>query len=1024
MAKGAPKWEPPKGDFVEEESSDFDPHLEDLRDLLKREKDKGKLKKLLYDYDKDDLNWWEYPYNDDPLEVENIAEQWVSKGGRVGFNEGLLVGPTKHLYERLYESPTEKIINILNMPKNAALKIDEKIELVKKWIKEQTEKAEGGRIDMAGGGAVKKFIEQLFIKASNDIRLGRGKWKGLTQPQWIKQHDDLTKMLKKWEWGGKKRLPPGAEEYIGMNDLQIARAVKQAEKQVKKTKSITDMSTEEKAALLKKYQAENPHITLSYGDKEKRLIPEGTTEESIDDAIRQGNAERAEREALKQKYPGIADDLVEKILIDDNPQRKADVLSTLDQYLKLRQVGKGEEEAYDIITKSIKDPTKHAEGGRAGFIFGGSAGLRALIKRMRGSNKRIMPSGIPANKKDLVKKLMPREFEQFENLKISQLENLLESLKLDKQQMTMRAQNKAINDPGLDFMIGKLDEMPGSGLTSEADLAKYTDIDRDILILEQMIKNKRMKGRKPNASGGLAYMLGEPNTRTEALQEFGVVTDPWGMYTDPSLYAQGERSTGAPGRGEYAEGGGVGLPPFTMPTPKPPQPEQLDTPQPQGIGQPNPMHMPKGIPSAVPRSMDPQYQQQQMMQQMMAQQMGQQQMGQQPRMGMKDGGIKLGPLEIKPRAEGIFSEEAYGPNEQRTWTDEIGLDAELDLPWGFELKGEYDKRRIKDRLYSPDDEYLDERVRADDDRWGLELVWKKKFGKGGKKMNQGGRIGFAGGGMGRRTFMKIMAGLASLPFIGKGIQKTAPKVIPKVTEEVIKRGPDGIPKYAFDLIEVVKAKGTKEIMEGPYRKTPPSTKYEYKGVEVTEDGLGNVNVRSDKSGVATDPYTGKTREGIAQENHMEINRGGMGVKDEGLETQKAFQEPDEYFEGTVRPDRDGKMKDMEEGLDKEIHEFFKEIADEVKDIRPKKASGGRVPLGGGGILKVLKKINKKLKKIKKPEAYIMDQGYKLGKYYKKNPGKGLSHSTAVGTGVLISRHLDRQKRGKKASGGLAHMLGE
>ena len=49
----------------------------------------------------------------------------------------------------------------------------------------------------------------------------------------------------------------------------------------------------------------------------------------------------------------------------------------------------------------------------------------------------------------------------------------------------------------------------------------------------------------------------------------------------------------------------------------------------------------------------------------------------------------------------------------------------------------------------------------------------------------------------------------------------------------------------------------------------------------------------------------------------------------------------------------------------------------------------------------------------------MDKGYKLGKYYKKNPGKGLSHSTAVGTGVLISRHLDRQKRGKKASGGLA-----
>ena len=100
--------------------------------------------------------------------------------------------------------------------------------------------ASGGiaRVGMAGGGAmwklVKEFIEKLFIKSSNDIRLGRGKWAGLTQEQWITQHDNLTKMLKKWEHGGKKRLPEGAEQYLGMNDLQIARAVKEAEKKVKK----------------------------------------------------------------------------------------------------------------------------------------------------------------------------------------------------------------------------------------------------------------------------------------------------------------------------------------------------------------------------------------------------------------------------------------------------------------------------------------------------------------------------------------------------------------------------------------------------------------------------------------------------------------------------------------------------------------------------------------------------------------------------------------------------------------------
>jgi hypothetical protein len=392
----------------------------------------------------------------------------------------------------------------------------------------------------------------------------------------------------------------------------------------------------------------------------------------------------------------------------------------------------------------------------------------------------------------------------------------------------------------------KLEEIPGSGLTPEADLAKYVDIDKDILALEQMIKNKRMKGRKPNASGGLAYMLGEPNTRTEALQEFGVVTDPWGMYTDPSLYAQGERSTGAPGRGEYAEGGGVGLPPFTMPTQIPPQPEQLDTPQPHGIGQPNPMHIPRGIPSAAPRSMDPQYQQQQMMQRMMAQQMSQQ-----PRMGM------------------------------------------------------------------------------------------------------------AGGGMTRRAFMKLMAGLASLPFIGKGVQKAAPKVIPKVTEEVIKRGPDGIPDYAYSLIEVVKAKGTKEIMEGVYKRFPPQTKYNYKGVEVIEDGTGGVSVRKEQEklghwhdeatdDVLIDDYVDREIGFEIREGEDIVKQGGVG-DDAGkvIKTDPEYNESTAYLQGD--PDGGVDVSEVLEEISDADHLELKKIADEVhtlhtqdhhKTIRRKKASGG------------------------------------------------------------------------------------
>ena len=55
-------------------------------------------------------------------------------------------------------------------------------------------------------------------------------------------------------------------------ELKIAKGILSLGKKKKKTKSITDMTKEEKAALLKKYQDETG-LKTSYGDKDKRLIP-------------------------------------------------------------------------------------------------------------------------------------------------------------------------------------------------------------------------------------------------------------------------------------------------------------------------------------------------------------------------------------------------------------------------------------------------------------------------------------------------------------------------------------------------------------------------------------------------------------------------------------------------------------------------------------------------------------------------------------------------------------------------------
>ena len=184
----------------------------------------------------------------------------------------------------------------------------------------------------------------------------------------------------------------------------------------------------------------------------------------------------------------------------------------------------------------------------------------------------------------------------------------------------------------------------------------------------------------------------------------------------------------------------------------------------------------------------------------------------------------------------------------------------------------------------------------------------------------GGRVGLKKGkrpfSLSRRGFLQWLAGItgagvaAGTGFIKLG--KGAKTVAPKVTEEVIKRSADGMPTYIDNLISVVQSKGVKKLVDSNVNKYP-DTLHTYKGVEVTQDATGNIKI-------AKDDYT--------QRNHMQIEKGQMNVKDEGLETQKSFQEPDEYIEGTVRPDRDGKMKDFEEGLDADVHKQFKKIADE------------------------------------------------------------------------------------------------
>ena len=193
----------------------------------------------------------------------------------------------------------------------------------------------------------------------------------------------------------------------------------------------------------------------------------------------------------------------------------------------------------------------------------------------------------------------------------------------------------------------------------------------------------------------------------------------------------------------------------------------------------------------------------------------------------------------------------------------------------------------------------------------------------------GGRIGFKKG-MDRRTFMKIMGGLATLPIFGKFFKgaKTV-KAVDKAKDvtNIVSQPPS----YFFTLADKIKKLG-KESKVKPQERV---NEYSYVGKNgdeytLTEDiGTGDMQIVKDKIGIGT--YNDKSFDTINDRTVMEYKKG------RGDETTKGTP-PDEYDEYKVEFDQDGTMA----GADNISEITKKEIVDEVSDNIPsiKKASGG------------------------------------------------------------------------------------
>ena len=175
----------------------------------------------------------------------------------------------------------------------------------------------------------------------------------------------------------------------------------------------------------------------------------------------------------------------------------------------------------------------------------------------------------------------------------------------------------------------------------------------------------------------------------------------------------------------------------------------------------------------------------------------------------------------------------------------------------------------------------------------------------------------------RRKFLQLagtsIGGLAALK---AGLINLAKDAGPKV--EMVKETVSKTPDYFFDLVSKIKMFGK----EG----TPLSERMNvtnYKNFELTEDvSTGDMRITKQVGDPDGPGY---------KEEVMEYNKGGNPMED-GVTIER-------YDEATLFPDMDGKMKDIEDGIEPDS---IKEIMEEITEI--KKADGGRIGYSKGKLV--------------------------------------------------------------------------
>ena len=322
---------------------------------------------------------------------------------------------------------------------------------------------------------------------------------------------------------------------------------------------------------------------------------------------------------------------------------------------------------------------------------------------------------------------------------------------------------------------------------------------------------------------------------------------------------------------------------------------------------------------------------------------------------------QIGPLNVGIFGGGGFSKNQIVPGVDRATTDQnYGIMGQIPIGnTGFTLGGSYMKSRANERFTGPRiPNQVFKNVPVDSDKFNIGINFRKQFKDGSKPKNPG-----------RRNFLKLMGGLASLPLIGP-LFKGA-KTVEKAATAV-----ETVPPYFFQLVNKIRQFGTDITSPGVTTQSRQRvTQYEIDGDDyvMTENlSTGKIEIEKEKIGGMQfyDEYGEMdVADGIMSKEYMTYKPKEFDVDPK---TGKKIEYPEEYEEITARPSGDdGTDFETAFGLNDDT---VKQIVKETGDLKGVKKYYPDVELTPR------EKLDKRIKEIIKQRNQKADGGvaYMLG----------------------------------------------